>query len=105
MHLTHNSIGRKCRCGPGQQVQFKLLSHPHGPLDKTVQGIALLQGQEVHGSTDKWASGNGGLMRLHPVVITARSEEEAVKNAVYQTSLTHNNQEVLMYSEAYAREL
>ena len=60
---------------------------------------------EKCGDQGKWASGNGGLMRLHPVVIAARSEEEAVKNAVYQTSLTHNNQEVLMYSEAYAREL
>ncbi len=60
---------------------------------------------EKCGSTDKLASGNGGLMRLHPVVIAARNEEEAVRNAVCQTSLTHNNKEVLLYSEAFAREL
>lgn len=57
------------------------------------------------GVTGKYASGNGGLMRLHPCVIAAKTEQEAVDNAVYQTRLTHNNPEVLMYSEAFAREL
>ena len=52
---------------------------------------------EKCGNQGKWASGNGGLMRLHPVVIAARSEEEAVKNAVYQTSRAHYKQEVVVF--------
>lgn len=57
------------------------------------------------GETGEYASGNGALMRLHPCVIAASSVEEAVTNSLYQTRLTHNNPEVLLYSEAFSKEL
>jgi len=60
---------------------------------------------EECGTTGKWASGNGALMRMAPAVISAYRVEEAVELALGQTKLTHNNPEVLMYSEVFAKEL
>lgn len=57
------------------------------------------------GSTDKYSSGNGAIMRMAPVIIAASSEEEAVDHALKQTKLTHGSTECQTFSEAFAREL
>lgn len=57
------------------------------------------------GSTDKYAAGNGGLMRLAPAILFAKTEEEAVINSRESTRLTHGAEEALFYSEIFAKEL
>ena len=57
------------------------------------------------GDTDPMSAGNGGLMRLAPAILAARSEEQAVEYARETTRLTHGAEEALMYSEILAREL
>ena len=57
------------------------------------------------GPKDKFSAGNGGLMRLAPAIIFARSEEEAANLARETTRLTHGADEALFYSEIFAREL
>ena len=57
------------------------------------------------GDTDPMSAGNGGLMRLAPAILSARSEEEAIEYAVETTRLTHGAEEALFYSEILAREL
>ena len=57
------------------------------------------------GDTDPMSAGNGGLMRLAPVIIFARSEDEAAYLARETTRLTHGADEALFYSEIFAREL
>ena len=51
------------------------------------------------------SAGNGGLMRLAPAILAARSEAEAVNYAVESTRLTHGAEEALMYSKFLAKEL
>ena len=46
------------------------------------------------GSIDPHSSGNGGLMRLAPAIIMAKSEQEAVHNAIQSTRLTHASKAV-----------
>ena len=55
--------------------------------------------------TDPMSAGNGGLMRLAPAILAARSEAEAVNYAVESTRLTHGAEEALMYSRLLAKEL
>lgn len=57
------------------------------------------------GDTDPMSAGNGGLMRLAPAILAARSEAEAVNYAVESTRLTHGAEEALMYSRLLAKEL
>ena len=57
------------------------------------------------GKTDIMSAGNGGLMRLAPAIIAARSEEQAVHYARESTRLTHGAEEALFYSELLAKEL
>lgn len=57
------------------------------------------------GDTDKFAAGNGGLMRLAPAIIFAQNEEEAITLARETTRLTHGAEEALFYSEIFAQEL
>ena len=57
------------------------------------------------GSTESLSAGNGGLMRLAPAIIAARSEEQAIFNARESTRLTHGAEEALFYSEVLAKEL
>lgn len=57
------------------------------------------------GNTDPFSAGNGGLMRLAPAIIAARSEEQAVYYARESTRLTHGAEEALLYSELLAKEL
>lgn len=54
---------------------------------------------------DPMSAGNGGLMRLAPAILAARSEAEAVNYAVESTRLTHGAEEALMYSRLLAKEL
>ena len=51
------------------------------------------------GSTDRMSAGNGGLMRLAPAIITAKTKDEAIMFAKESTRLTHGAKEALMYSE------
>ena len=57
------------------------------------------------GSTDPMSAGNGGLMRLAPAIIAAKSEEEAIDFAANSTRLTHGSREAIMYSQMLAKEL
>ena len=57
------------------------------------------------GDTDPMSAGNGGLMRLAPAILAARSEQEAINYAVESTRLTHGAEEALMYSKFLAKEL
>ena len=57
------------------------------------------------GDTDPMSAGNGGLMRLAPAILAARSEEAAINYAVESTRLTHGAEEALMYSGLLAKEL
>ena len=57
------------------------------------------------GDTDPMSAGNGGLMRLAPAILAARSEQEAINYAVESTRLTHGAEEALMYSKLLAKEL
>jgi len=57
------------------------------------------------GSKDEFSAGNGGLMRLAPAIIFARSEDEAANLARETTRLTHGAEKALFYSEILAREL
>ena len=57
------------------------------------------------GDTDPMSAGNGGLMRLAPALLAARSEEQAIEYAIETTRLTHGAEEALMYSGLLAREL
>ena len=57
------------------------------------------------GSTDRMSAGNGGLMRLAPAIITAKTKDEAIMFAKESTRLTHGAKEALMYSEVLAAEL
>ena len=57
------------------------------------------------GSISPHSSGNGGLMRLAPAIIIAKSEKIAVDNAVESTRLTHASKESLLYSSLLAKEL
>ena len=60
---------------------------------------------ESCGLADEYSAGNGALMRMAPVIIAARDEEQAVDWALHQTRLTHASQLCKTYSEAFAREL
>ena len=57
------------------------------------------------GKTDPMSAGNGGLMRLAPVVIGAGCFSEAIKWAEESTRLTHGAGEALLYSKLLAEEL
>ena len=57
------------------------------------------------GDTDPMSAGNGGLMRLAPAILAARSEAEAINYAEETTRLTHGAEEALMYSGLLAKEL
>ena len=47
------------------------------------------------GDTDPMSAGNGGLMRLAPAILAARSEETAINYAVETTRLTHGAEGLL----------
>jgi ADP-ribosyl-[dinitrogen reductase] hydrolase len=57
------------------------------------------------GGTDPMSAGNGGLMRLAPAILAARSEAQAIEFAAETTRLTHGAEEALMYSRLLAKEL
>ena len=57
------------------------------------------------GCTHYKSAGNGGLMRLAPVLIVAKNKSEAIYLARESTRLTHGAEEALMYSEMFAEEV
>lgn len=58
------------------------------------------KGTSVYGS-----EGNGGLMRLAPVVIASATPQRAMELAVAQTLLTHGSSVCMEYSRIFAEEL
>lgn len=58
------------------------------------------------GSTDQYAAGNGGIMRLSPAVVAnSRGLEQAMSESIDQSRITHANSECLLYAELMARVL
>ena len=57
------------------------------------------------GSTHPMSAGNGGLMRIAPALIAARTKDEAIFFARESTRLTHGAEEALLYSELFAEEV
>lgn len=51
-------------------------------------------------STDHFDSGNGGIMRLAPAVLAARSREEAILYSIQQSETTHASQDCMQYAES-----
>ena len=66
-----------------------------------------LKNKEVpyQGTGDDEESGNGGLMRLAPVVMVSATPERAMEVAVAQSILTHGSAKCLNYSRIFAHEL
>ena len=54
--------------------------------------------QPYRGMTSEDTSGNGGLMRIAPVIIFAKDLDEARRLAVQQTLLTHGSELCVKYS-------
>ena len=67
----------------------------------------LKQGESFYqGSTTPGSSGNGGIMRLAPSVITnAKNLERAVEESVLQSRITHASDECCLYADLLARVL
>ena len=61
--------------------------------------------QPYRGMTSEDTSGNGGLMRIAPVIIFAKDLDEAKRLAVQQTLLTHGSELCVKYSTMFAEEL
>ena len=74
-------------------------------VHKALRKYELDQSNPFTGDADPMSAGNGGLMRLAPAILAARSETEAVNYAVETTRLTHGAEEALKYSEILAKEL
>lgn len=49
-------------------------------------------------SIDSFDSGNGGIMRLAPAVLYARSEDEAIAYAIDQSAVTHASPDCMKYT-------
>ena len=75
------------------------------PFDRNLKKYENDKSIPFAGNTDPLSAGNGGLMRLAPAIIAARSEEQAVYYARESTRLTHGAEEALFYSELIAKEL
>lgn len=63
----------------------------------------LDSGDPFAGDPDPHAAGNGSLMRLAPVVLAARSEEQAIEWAALQSRTTHAAQVCVDACRFYAR--
>jgi ADP-ribosyl-[dinitrogen reductase] hydrolase len=50
-------------------------------------------------------SGNGAIMRMAPVIIAAKTEQDAVEMSCMQTRITHGSETCARFSTALAREL
>jgi ADP-ribosyl-[dinitrogen reductase] hydrolase len=74
-------------------------------VHKALQKYEQDKSNPFTGDTDPMSAGNGGLMRLAPAILAARSEAEAINYAEETTRLTHGAEEALMYSGLLAKEL
>ena len=60
---------------------------------------------QIQADWSRHSSGNGGIMRLAPAVLFARSEEQAIDYAVLQSFTTHSSNECLSIAELLAKSL
>lgn len=55
------------------------------------------------GSTDKYAAGNGGLMRIAPVVMYYKNYEDAINYGILSTRVTHGSPACIECSEIFIK--
>lgn len=73
--------------------------------ERSIQNYISLPYTPYKGRDDEMESGNGGLMRLAPAIISASTREMAIKQAIQSTMLTHGSPTCIKYSRALGEEL
>ena len=82
-HYSHNN---KC---------FDIGRTTRGALEKFITSEGT---DDSPASTDHFDSGNGGIMRMAPAVLAARSKEQAQEYSVLQSETTHASEDCLTWS-------
>tara|TARA_E500000318_G_scaffold98845_1_gene100480 strand:+ start:240 stop:1100 length:861 start_codon:yes stop_codon:yes gene_type:complete len=72
---------------------------------RAIEDYMVLPYTPYKGREGERESGNGGLMRIAPAIISATSREMAIAQGIQSTLLTHGSQTCVDYSRAFAEEL
>ena len=79
--------------------------HMHRNSSRAIEDYMYQPYTPYKGREGERESGNGGLMRIAPAIISASSREMAIAQGIQSTLLTHGSQTCVDYSRAFAEEL